>query len=100
MLMRVTSLMQDCGREASKSMARHPSLIAHALQPFEYGVVAHRLLCITVARKNPFTVSSESPKNSQYLQRLSRQRHNMGSTHFHALGGDVPTGGFQIELSP
>ena len=50
-LVRITLLMQNGGRQTTKAVTSHPALGTHALQRQQNCVVAHRLIGIAVTRE-------------------------------------------------
>ncbi len=68
MVMRVTLLVQDGGRQPAKAVAGHAAFVAHALQSFQDGVVAHRLLAL----RSPGKSHSPFPVNSRNISSTSR----------------------------
>ena len=96
----ITLLMQDGRSHATKPVARHTALVAHALQGFQDRVVAHGLVMIALAREQQHTPARQGVQHLHHLHGLRRQRHDVGGFHLHALRRNAPLCSLQVELCP
>jgi hypothetical protein len=93
-------LMQCSGRNAPEAVACHPALVAHPLKCLQQSVVGHRALVISFPRKDVRRQAPQFLQAAQNVDRLTRERHNVGCPHLHSLGGNPPFRCVKIELVP
>ena len=100
MVMRVSLFMQDGRRKSTEAVPRHLSFVPHALQALQDRVVAHGLGAVAVAWKEPIASAGERSQHFQTFDGLPGKRYDVGSSHLHSFGGNIPTGRFQVEFAP
>jgi len=83
-LVRPALLVEQGGRYAPESMARHASSVAHAVQSAQDGVVAHRLLMVALSGEEQGAVTSQGVQASQEGHGLGGEGHHVRRLHLHA----------------
>jgi hypothetical protein len=76
-VMRVALFVQDGRSHTPETVPSHAARVTHAFQRGQYGVVAHRLFVVTLAREQQRTAPGHRFQRLQHFHRLRGQRHDV-----------------------